>query len=543
MMIQAVLSNPSHPEYGVATIPFPIPHDQYARCMELLEALEIGDAAKADCKVEKIDSFYTVLKRAEMLTVNVEELNYLAKRLDSFDTGEAAQFQAMAHKLELFELKDLINLTFCCQQATVITDFSDLAAVGRNHYMNLHGGSASVDELNKLDGEETARQLIESGSGTITPYGVVYDNGMKLEQVYDGRFFPCYYYEPNVITVAVTSKTEPEDTEHITWLFLPMIQEEIDRALLRGGITDPADVRLRLEDSQLPNEVDVLLDMEYETLSDLNELAEAADGLSKADIMYIDIGPITRYIVTLNWAFFAVLLAISSVMCLLGFRFGRDIEKEAERQQTFFQNASHELKTPLMAIQGYAEGIQAGVMDTGSAAEVILAESDRMTELVDELLDISKIDMGRQPLTLSEMDVRELLYDSIRAVEPAAAAGGIAITPDFPETPVMVSCDDTRLRRAVTNILSNGVRYARSELRLTCRADKRYVTIRIQDDGDGIAEADLPHIFDRFYMGRSGKSGIGLALTREIIHLHKGTIRAYNGDGGAVFEISIPVSR
>ena len=262
-----------------------------------------------------------------------------------------------------------------------------------------------------------------------------------------------------------------------------------------------------------------------------------------AYIMYIDIGPITRYIVTLNWAFFAVLLAISSVMCLLGFRFGRDIEKEAERQQTFFQNASHELKTPLMAIQGYAEGIQAGVMDTGGAAEVILAESDRMTELVDELLDISKIDMGRQRLALSEMDIRELLYDSIRAVEPAVSAGGIAIVPDFPEEPVMVSCDDTRLRRAVTNILSNGVRYARSELRLTCCADKRNVTIRIQDDGDGIATEDLPHIFDRFYMGKSGKSGIGLALTKEIIHLHKGTIRAYNGDGGAVFEITIPVSR
>ena len=284
MMMQAVLSNPSHPEYGVATIPFPIPRDQYAHCMELLEALEIGDALKADCKVEKIDSFFSVLKRTEMLTVNVEDLNYLAKRLDSFDTGEAAQFQAMAHKLELFELKDLINLTFCCQQATVITDFSDLAAVGRDHYMNLHGGSASVDELSALDGKGTARRLIESGSGTITPYGVVYDNGMKLEQIYDGRFFPCYYYEPNAITVAATAKSEPEDTEHITWLFLPMEREEIDRALLRGGITDPADVRLRLEDSQLPNEVDVLLDMEYETLSDLNELAEATDGLSKADM-------------------------------------------------------------------------------------------------------------------------------------------------------------------------------------------------------------------------------------------------------------------
>ena len=290
MMIQAVLGNLHHPEYGVATIPFPIPHDQYAHCMELLEALEIGDAVKADCQVQEINSFYSVLKRMEMLTVNVEELNYLAKRLDSFDTGEAAQFQAMAHKLELFGLKDLINLTFCCQQATVITDFSDLAAVGRNHYMNLHGGSASVDEMNKLDGEETARQLIENGGGTVTPYGVVYDNGMELEQIYDGRFFPCYYYEPNAITVAVTSKAEPEDTEHITWLFLPMTQEEIDRALLRGGITDPADVRLRLEDSQLPNEVDVLLDMEYETLSDLNELAEATDGLSKADMEKLGAG-------------------------------------------------------------------------------------------------------------------------------------------------------------------------------------------------------------------------------------------------------------
>ena len=284
MMIQAVLSNPSHPEYGVATIPFPIPHDQYAHCVELLAALEIGDAVKADCKVEKIDSFYTVLKRTEMLTVNVEELNYLAKRLDSFDTGEAAQFQAMAHKLELFELKDLINLTFCCQQATVITDFSDLAAIGRDHYMNLHGGSASVDELNALDGKGIARQLIESGGGTITPYGVVYDNGMKLEQVYDGRFFPCYYYEPNAITVAVTSKAEPEDTEHITWLFLPMVQEEIDRALLRGSITDPSEIRLSLEDSWLPHEVLDLLDMDHVDISELNALVQALDEFSDMSI-------------------------------------------------------------------------------------------------------------------------------------------------------------------------------------------------------------------------------------------------------------------
>ena len=350
---------------------------------------------------------------------------------------------------------------------------------------------------------------------------------------------------------------------------VPYIYDEpdYDEDWEEGYFFTPSIVFLELEDGYRPNTWnrdayllekklleycagrDITLDQCYTFKTDRHHLIFMSAQENYGDgeepysyIMYIDIGPITRYIVTLNWVFFAVLLAISSVMCLLGFRFGRDIEKEAERQQTFFQNASHELKTPLMAIQGYAEGIQAGVMDTGGAADVILEESDRMTELVEELLDISKIDMGRQRLALSETDIRELLYDGIRAVEPIAA-GGIAIVPDFPEEPVMVSCDDTQLRRAVTNILSNGVRYVRSQLRLTCRTDKRHVTIRIQDDGDGIAEEDLPHIFDRFYMGKSGKSGIGLALTKEIIHLHRGTIRAYNGETGAVFEISIPVSR
>ena len=359
------------------------------------------------------------------------------------------------------------------------------------------------------------------------------------EAEYQNRAIPYTYDEPDY-----------DENWEEKYFFTPSIVFlELDNANQSSGWNRDA-YRLEKELLEYCKGRDLSLNQCYTFKTDRHHLIfmsvqEEQDDWEKpyAYIMYIDIGPITRYIVTLNWAFFAVLVAISSVMCLLGFRFGRDIEKEAERQQTFFQNASHELKTPLMAIQGYAEGIQAGVMDTASAAEVILAESDRMTELVDELLDISKIDMGRQPLTLSEMDVRELLYDSIRAVEPAAAAGGIAIVPDFPEEPVMVSCDDTRLRRAVTNILSNGVRYARSELRLTCRADRRQVTIRIQDNGDGIAEEDLPHIFDRFYMGKNGKSGIGLALTKEIIHLHKGTIRAYNGETGAVFEISIPVSR
>ena len=279
MMFQAVLSNRDHPEYGVATIPFPIPHDQYTYCMDLLEALEIGDAVKADCKVTKIDSFYTVLKRTEMLTVNVEELNYLAKRLESFDTGEAAQFQAMAHKLELFELKDLINLTFCCQQATAITDFSDLAAVGRDHYMNLHGGCAKTEELDALDGEETARRLIESGSGKITPYGVVYDNGMKLEPIYNGRQFPEYLYDNSGMGLKIV----PAENQAPELLWLPASEQQIRRTLLRTGWQDPDHADYTIDVFLLQKEVGEILDEKRDSLDSLNAMCGAIAKLNQKD--------------------------------------------------------------------------------------------------------------------------------------------------------------------------------------------------------------------------------------------------------------------
>ena len=278
--MQVILSNPKHPEYGQVTIPLPLPRDQYDDCVELLKKLEIGSATEQDCQVMEISSAFPALKRLEMLTVNLDELDYLARRLASFDVGEAAQFQAMAHKLELFELKDLINLTFCCQQATVITDFTNLEAIGRDHYMNLHGGCASTQELEDLDGAETARLLIDSGAGEVTPYGVVYDNGMKLEQYYDGQHFPAYLYEPCMLMIGLTFRLEPEDTKNITWLYLPAAKGQLERAMVRSGITDPADMRFRFSESMFPDEVDAALDFRYENIYELNDLALAVSKLS-----------------------------------------------------------------------------------------------------------------------------------------------------------------------------------------------------------------------------------------------------------------------
>ena len=104
-MFQAVLSNPSHPEYGVATIPFPIPRDQYAHCMELLEALEIGDAVKADCKVEKIDSFYTVLKRTEMLTVNSDGARAVCSQAGGRSAGAVLLYPGIYRRTHLHQAR------------------------------------------------------------------------------------------------------------------------------------------------------------------------------------------------------------------------------------------------------------------------------------------------------------------------------------------------------------------------------------------------------------------------------------------------------
>lgn len=181
-VLKAVLSSAQHPEYGQITVPFPIPDEKYDRMIELLEPLEIGDALRQDCRVDELDSFYTVLNRLVGSLVNFDELDYLAKRLDSFDDGEAAQFQGMACKLGVSNIKDFINLTFCCQQATVITDFSDLDAIGRQHYMTMQGGGCRIEELERLDGRKFALDLILNHlEGRITPYGVVYDIPMTMQ--------------------------------------------------------------------------------------------------------------------------------------------------------------------------------------------------------------------------------------------------------------------------------------------------------------------------------------------------------------------------
>lgn len=281
-MFRAILNANEHGE--PVSIGFPISKSVYADTITKLQQRSMGHVVNQDCCVEEIiSSAFPVLWRLEGERVNVDELDYLAKRLDSFDVGEAAQFQAMAEKLELHRIKDFINLTFCCQEATVITDFSDLNKVGREHYMNLHGGCAPVAEWESLNGDEIARSLIESDRGTITPYGVVYDNGMKLEQCYQGKQFPAYSYEPEMMALTLHEKHTDFNAETATWLFLPMEEEQLSRTLLRSGITAPDELQFQFQSSSFPDEIDAALQFETEDIHDLNALCEACTKFDEVD--------------------------------------------------------------------------------------------------------------------------------------------------------------------------------------------------------------------------------------------------------------------
>ena len=257
-------------------------------------------------------------------------------------------------------------------------------------------------------------------------------------------------------------------------------------------------------------------------------------------ILYVDVRAVMQYSAYLNAVFFAVLAVLSVLVCLFGRKLGGYVEKAHESQKWFFQNVSHELKTPMMAVQGCAEGIHTGVLDPAEASGVILEEIEQMSELVEELLTLSRLESGQANAEFHSMDVREVLYDCLRSTDQLAEQRKLCITPCFDEKPVLVNCDEVQLRRAFTNIITNALRYAEKEIKIECTQENGRAVLRIRDDGKGIAPELLPHIFDRFFSTRKDGAGIGLALAKEIVTLHKGTIKAEN-DGGAVFEISLPV--
>ncbi len=218
-----------------------------------------------------------------------------------------------------------------------------------------------------------------------------------------------------------------------------------------------------------------------------------------------------------------------------------DLNEARQKQEIFFQNVSHELRTPLTSIRGNAEGIVYGVMEPQAAAKVILAESDKLGGMVEDILYLSRMSKAVPEGDAKPLDLREVLDLCVSEQHVDAEGKGIKFSFTFDEDPVLLPIREQDAQRLFGNLLSNAIRYAKSEIQLTCRTENGGVFVSVADDGPGIPAEDLPHIFERFYKGKGGKHGIGLAIAQAVAESCRGTLTAHN-DGGAVFELKFPAA-
>ena len=214
--------------------------------------------------------------------------------------------------------------------------------------------------------------------------------------------------------------------------------------------------------------------------------------------------------------------------------------KADEAERVFFQNASHELRTPLMSISGYAQGIQRGVFeDVSQAAGVILDESSRLTEVVDGILTLTRMDQMRYQVVPVEMGIREYIEDQIERLEGLAYQKKIKLE-FLPGDEHKIISDVMLLGRAFSNVTSNCIRYAKEMVWISVEENGEQLKITIRDDGPGILEDDLPHLFDRFYKGKNGNHGLGLSIAKRSMEYMGGDIAAKASPEGAIFTIILP---
>jgi two-component system phosphate regulon sensor histidine kinase PhoR len=223
--------------------------------------------------------------------------------------------------------------------------------------------------------------------------------------------------------------------------------------------------------------------------------------------------------------------------------------ERARRELT--ANVSHELRTPLTSIKGFAETLLAGAVRDESTArhflEIIDNEANRLVKLVDDLLDLSRLESKRIILELGQVDVARLVEETVARFRPLAGARDLELQPAAQD--IIAIADRDRLAQVLTNLLDNAIKFTPEGGRIAVgwRAANGEVEVSVADTGGGISDVDLPHVFERFYKADraraagSGGSGLGLAITKHIVEAHGGRIRVSSEPGrGTTFTFTVP---
>ncbi|MBR0277295.1 MAG: hypothetical protein IJQ50_02390 [Clostridia bacterium] len=236
-----------------------------------LSELHVSDEEKITPKlfVKEVMDF-DELKCIEESFIDLDELNYFAKRLDSFDGKELVKTRAAMALEELKTMPDLINLTFNSHYYTLIQDMSSPERIGKQHYMTRNGG-ASEKELSEIDFARIGKKLITSGQAKLTPYGLlVVNDDLEYERPYNGKTFPPFYYDDKKIGLSLEYKGEKE------YIYLPDLPITIDKALNRLGAESIENCKLQFDSINYPNkEIDTILAtvIENDGVNALNALA------------------------------------------------------------------------------------------------------------------------------------------------------------------------------------------------------------------------------------------------------------------------------
>jgi signal transduction histidine kinase len=224
------------------------------------------------------------------------------------------------------------------------------------------------------------------------------------------------------------------------------------------------------------------------------------------------------------------------------------LERARVLEQQFLLSVSHDLRTPLTSIRGYAEAITDGAAQPMQAATVIRNEANRLERLVGDLLDLAKLQAKGFSLSIAPFDLAERARFDSSGFVPAAESRGVTLRCSS-ETPVMVRADADRVSQIVANLVENALRYARQSVVVTVTEVDKHGVVIVDDDGDGIPAADLPHVFERLYVARQqptrneNSSGLGLAIVKELTEAMNGRVLAGATEGGgARFSVYLPLA-
>lgn len=222
-------------------------------------------------------------------------------------------------------------------------------------------------------------------------------------------------------------------------------------------------------------------------------------------------------------------------------------------RRDFISNLSHELRTPLASLKALTETLQDGALDDPPAAQRfldrMLIEVDALSQMVEELLELSRIESGRVPLRLAPVDPADLLAAAVERLGVQAERAGLTIGIDCPSDLPPVLADAARLQQVLVNLLHNAIKFTPSggQIRLSAAARPGQVVFSVQDTGVGIPVEDRPRIFERFFKAdrarAGGGTGLGLAIARHLVEAHGGRIWVESVEGrGSVFSFEIPAA-